>query len=155
MPEPASPPSLARLAVLAALLHLGFDTLFRLWDLTTPPHLLLLQPELVREDFRPVVELLRDFLGPTPISAVTSFVNGGISAIFAVALQGATRRRLPKVFGLLTLVWLVVGAVTFFMYLRGPGVGPVLVVTSLLAGLPRTAAVAFFLERALPHPDGP
>jgi hypothetical protein len=136
------PPSLARLAALAALLHFGFDTLFRLWPATTPPHLLT---PYMGEVFRDMLEML----GRTPVSAVTSFLNGLVSAIFAVALQGVATRRLAKVAVLLTVLWLVSGGLTFAVYLDAP---PGLAITSLLAGLPRTVSIAFVLERSLPPP---
>lgn len=136
------PPSVARLAALAGLLHFAFDCLLRVWPATTPPHLLT---AYMSEVFRDMLEML----GRTPVSGVTSFVNGVISAIFAIALQGATRRRLAKVAGLLTFLWLVTGGLTFALYLDAPGW---LAATSLLAGLPRTLVVAFLLERALPPP---
>jgi hypothetical protein len=143
MDQPSTPPSVARLAAVAGLLHFGFDSLFRLWPATTPPHLLT---PYMAEVFRDMLEML----GRTPISAVTSFVNGVISAIFAIALQGAVPRRLAKVALLLTLLWLVTGGLTFAVYLDAP---PGLALTSLLAGLPRSLAVAFALERSLPAPD--
>lgn len=135
-------PSVARLAALAALLHFAFDSLLRVWPATTPPHLLT---PYMSEIFRDMLEML----GRTPVSLVTSFVNGLISAIFAIALQGATSRRLAKVAGLLTFLWFVTGGLTFALYLDAPRW---LAATSLLAGLPRALAVAFVLERALPPP---
>jgi hypothetical protein len=139
------PPSVARLASLAGLLHFGFDCLFRAWPATTPPHLLT---PYMSEVFRDMLEML----GRTPVSGVTSFVNGVISAIFAIALQGVTIRRLVKVAGLLTFLWLVTGGLTFALYLDAPRW---LVVSSLAAGLPRAVVVAFFLERSLPPPAPP
>lgn len=137
-------PSVARLAALAALIHFGFDSLLRSWPATTPPHLLT---PYMSEVFRDMLEML----GRTPVSAVTSFVNGVISAIFAIALQGARSGRFAKVAALLTFLWLVTGGLTFALYLDAPGW---LAASSLLAGLPRAVAVAFFLERTLP-PPGP
>lgn len=134
------PPSLARLAALAGLLHFGFDSLLRVWPATTPPHLLT---PYMGEVFRDMLEML----GRTPVSAVTSFVNGLIAAIFAIALQGVTRRRFAKLATLLTVLWLLTGGLTFALYLAAPAG---LAVTSLLAGLPRSVAVAFFMERSLP-----
>lgn len=142
MAKPSTPPSVARLAALAGLLHFGFDSLFRLWPATTPPHLLT---PYMSEIFRDMLEML----GRTPISGVTSFVNGVISAIFAIALQGAAPRRLVKVAVLLTFLWLFSGGLTFVVYLDAPAG---LALTSLLAGLPRSLAVAFVLDRAMPVP---
>lgn len=135
-------PSVARLAGLAGLLHFGFDSILRVWTATTPPHLLT---PYMSEVFRGMI----DMLGRTPVSAVTSFVNGLVSAIFAVALQGAAPRRFAKVAALLTFLWLLTGGLTFALYLDAPGW---LAATSLLAGVPRALAVAFFLDRALPPP---
>jgi len=140
MAQPSPPPSVARLAALAGLLHFGFDSIFRVWVATTPPHLLT---PYMAEVFRDMLEML----GRTPISLVTSFVNGVISAIFAIALQGVTARRFAKVAVLLTILWLVTGGLTFALYLDAP---PGLALTSLLAGLPRSLAVAFVMERSLP-----
>jgi len=141
-PSPPPPPSVARLAALAGLLHFGFDSIFRVWPATTPPHLLT---PYMSEIFRGMMDLL----GRTPISLVTSFVNGVISAIFAIALQGATTRRFAKVAALLTFLWLVTSGLTFAIYLDAPRS---LAMTSLLAGLPRALTVAYFLERSLPPP---
>jgi hypothetical protein len=135
-----APPSVARLAALAGLLHFGFDSLLRVWPATTPPHLLT---PYMGEVFRDMLEML----GRTPVSAVTSFVNGLVAAIFAMALQGVTTRRFAKLAVLLSVLWLVTGGLTFALYLEAP-MG--LAVTSLLAGLPRSVAVAFFMERSLP-----
>jgi hypothetical protein len=140
MATPAPQPSLARLAALAGLLHFGFDTLTRLWPATTPPHLLT---PYMSEVFQGMLEML----GPTPVSLVTSFVNGLVSAIFVVALQGVTSGRLVKVAILLTGIWLLTGGLTFALYLDAPAG---LALTSLLAGLPRTVALAYFMERSLP-----
>jgi hypothetical protein len=140
MAQPSTPPGVARLAALAGLLHFGFDSFFRLWPSTTPPHLLT---PYMAEVFRDMLEML----GRTPISAVTSFVNGVISAIFAIALEGAAPRRFVKMATLFIFLWLVTGGLTFVAYLDAPAG---LAFTSLLAGLPRSLAVAFALERALP-----
>ena len=140
MAPPAPPPSLARLAAVAALLHFGFDSLLRVWPATTPPHLLT---PYMSEVFRSMLEML----GRTPVSLVTSFVNGLVSAIFALALQGVTTRRYTKLALLLTGLWLLTGGLTFALYLDAPAW---LAVSSLAAGLPRTLVVAFFMERSLP-----
>ncbi len=140
MSKPPPPPSVARLAALAGLIHFGFDSVLRVWPATTPPHLLT---PYMSEIFRGMLEML----GLTPISLVTSFVNGVISAIFAIALQEATTRRFAKVAALLGVLWLITAGLTFALYLDAPRG---LAATSLLAGLPRALTVAYFLERALP-----
>jgi hypothetical protein len=135
------PPSLARLASLAALIHLGFDSLFRVWTFTTPPYLLL---PYMSEVFREMLAML----GVDAVSVVTSGVNGLVSAIFALALQDVAARRREKLGALLLgLSWLT-GGLTFAVYLDAPaGV----VAGSLAAGIPRAAALAFFLDRLLPR----
>ena len=136
------PPSLVRLASLAALIHFGFDSLFRVWTFTTPPYLLL---PYMGEVFREMLGML----GVDAVSAVTSGVNGLVSAIFAVALQEVAVRRREKLGALLLgLSWLA-GCLTFAVYLDAPaGV----VAGSLAAGIPRAAVLAFFLDRLVPRP---
>jgi len=135
------PPSLVRLASLAALIHFAFDSLFRVWTITTPPYLLL---PYMSEVFREMLGML----GADAVSAVTSGVNGLVSAIFAMALQEVAVRRREKLGALLLgLSWLT-GGLTFAVYLDAPaGV----VAGSLAAGLPRAAALAFFLDRLVPR----
>jgi hypothetical protein len=139
------PPRLARLAGLAGLAHLGFDTLSRLWPATSPPW--LLTPHLA-EGFRDMLEML----GRTPVSLMTSAVQGAISAIFALALQPVATRRLASLAALLLFVWLLSGGLMFALYLSAPGW---LVATSLAAGVPRALAVAFFLDRGMARPAPP
>jgi hypothetical protein len=133
---------MARLIAVAALLHFGFDSLFRVWTPTTPPW--LLTPYLV-EVFRDMLEML----GRTPVSLVTSGVQGAISTIFALALQPVAAGRLARLGVLLGFIWLLSGGLMFWIYLSAPGW---LVATSLAAGLPRVAVIAFFLDRAMPRP---
>ena len=136
------PPSLVRLATLAALVHFGLDSLFRVWTFTTPPYLLT---PYMSEVFREMLGLL----GLDAVSAVTSAVNGLVSAIFAVALQEAGGRRCLKLAALLLgLSWLT-GGLTFAAYLDAPGA---VVAGSLAACIPRAAALAFLLDRLLPRP---
>jgi hypothetical protein len=136
------PPSLVRLASLAALLHFGFDSLSRSWTPTTPPYLLL---PYMSEVFREMLGML----GVGAVSAVTSGVNGLVAAIFAVALQEVARRRREKLGALLFGLWLVTGGLTFAVYLDAPAA---VVAGSLAAGLPRAAALAFLLDRLVPRP---
>ena len=138
MPAPA-PPSLARLVALASLLHFGFDSLLRVWPATTPPWLLT---PYMGEGFREMLELL----GRTPISAVTSCVQGAVSAIFALALQEVATRRWAALAALLCGAWLLSGALMFWVYLDAPALT---VFTSLAAGVPRAAAMAYFMDRGM------
>jgi hypothetical protein len=136
------PPSLARLAGLAALIHLGFDTLFRAWTVTTPSYLLL---PYMGEVFREMLGLL----GVGAVSAVTSAINGLVAAIFAAAFQEVAVHRREKLGALLVGLWLLTSGLTFAVYLDAP---PAVVAGSLAAGLPRAAALAFFLDRLVPRP---
>lgn len=139
---PPPPPRLVRLASLAAILHFGFDSLFRAWTATTPPYLL----------FAYMGEVFRDMLGmlgPVAVSAVTSAISGMVAAIFAVALQEVGGRRREKLGALLFGLWCLTGGLTFAAYLDAPA--PV-IAGSLAAGLPRAAALAFFLDRLVPRP---
>jgi len=141
---PPPPPSLVRLAALAALIHFGFDSVTRAWTVTTPPYLLL---PYMSEVFRDMLGML----GVNAVSAVTSGISGLVSAIFAVALQEVAARRREKLGALLLGLWCLTGGLTFLVYLDAPaGV----VAGSLAAGLPRAATLAFFLERLVPR-DGP
>jgi len=138
---PAAQPRLARLAAVAALIHLGFDSVTQVWTFTTPSYLLL---QYMSEVFREMLGML----GRGAVSLVTSGVNGLVSAIFAVALAEVTNRR--RKLGLLLLcLWWLTGGLTFAVYLDAP---PAVMAVSLLAGLPRAAALAFFLDRMLPAP---
>jgi len=136
------PPSLVRLASLAALIHFGFDSLFRAWTVTTPSYLLL---PYMSEVFREMLGML----GVNAVSAVTSGVNGLVAAIFAAAFQEVAGRRREKLGALLLGLWCLTGGLTFAVYLDAPGA---VVAGSLAAGLPRAAALAFFLDRLVPRP---
>jgi hypothetical protein len=141
------PPSLARLAVVAAILHFGFDALLRVWPATTPPWLLT---PFMSEGFKEMLELV----GRGPVSAITSCVEGAVSAIFALALQGVATRRYVALLGLLGGVWLLTAGLMFWVYLDAPAW---LVASSLAAGVPRAAVVALVLDRSMarPAPPGP
>lgn len=136
------PPSLVRLASLAALVHLGFDFLCRAWTVTTPAYLLL---PYMGEVFREMLGLL----GVNAVSAVTSGVNGLVAAIFAAAFQEVAGRRREKLAALLAGLWFLTGGLTFAVYLDAPAA---VVAGSLAAGLPRAAALAYLLDRLVPRP---
>jgi len=138
-----APPRLAPLGALAALLHLGFDTASRAFEITTPPYLLV---GYMDEGYR----FLFDLLGVTAISVVTSGVNGVISAIFAAALQQTAGYRVVKLGLLYGGIWLLVGCLMILLRLEG---APFTVMAgSLLAGLPRAAVVAWVLDRRMARP---
>lgn len=136
------PPSVRRLAALAAAIHFGFDSACRLSQATTPAYLLT---PFMKEVFRDMLEML----GLTAISAVTSGVNGLIAAIFATALAGVVVHRAVKLGALLSFIWLLTNGLTFTSYLDAPAE---LVATSLAAGLPRAALLAWALDRLMARP---
>jgi hypothetical protein len=128
---------MARLTLVAALLHLGFDQVSRLADVTTPPYLQL----------RYMADIFQQMLSPAVLSATASAIHGLISALFAVALVDTPVRRLRRLFVALSLAWILSGGLLLLVYVSAP---TAVAAGSLLAGLPRALAVAFFLERALP-----
>lgn len=139
------PPRLVRLAALAALVHFGFDSLFRAWTVTTPPYLLL---PYMSEVFREMLGML----GANAVSAVTAGISGLVAAIFAAALQEVATHRREKLAALLFGLWCLTGGMTFAAYLDAPaGV----VAGSLAAGLPRAAALAWLLDRLVPRAGPP
>ncbi len=141
MPPPRQA-RLSRLALVAALLHLGFDSITRPFPATTPPYLLL---RYMADVFREMLGML----GVGAVSAVTSAVNGLVSAIFALALAEVARARWAKLAALLLAVWLLTGGAILAIYVAAPwGIA----LGSLAAGLPRAAVIAFFLDRMMPRP---
>ena len=141
MPPPRQA-RLSRLALVAALLHLGFDAITRPFPATTPPYLLL---RYMADVFREMLGML----GVGAVSAVTSAVNGLVSAIFALALAEVARARWAKLAALLLAVWLLTGGAILAIYVAAPwGIA----LGSLAAGLPRAAVIAFFLDRMMPRP---
>ena len=142
---PSAPPRLARLALAATLVHLAFETAGRVLPATTPPYLLL---PFMSEIFREMLGLL----GVDAISGVTSALNGLVAAVFATALFEVPSRRL-KIGLLLSGIWLLTAGSMFTLYLSAPW--PV-ALGSLAFGIPRAAALAWLLDRAMgrPAPDG-
>ncbi|HET9551971.1 MAG TPA: hypothetical protein VFP50_03305 [Anaeromyxobacteraceae bacterium] len=136
-------PSVARLATVAGLIHFAFDQAGRAFEATTAPYLLL---PYMSEVFREMLGML----GVTPVSAVTSAVNGFVSAIFAVAFAETAARRPQKLFAALFVIWVVTGGLTFALYLSAPAW---IAAASLAAGLPRAAVLAFVLDRLTPRPE--
>jgi hypothetical protein len=143
VPTPARPPPrLGRLFALSGLAHLAADALASRLVATTPPYLLL----------RYAPEAFQGFLDPIGVSIAASAVNAAISTIMAVALEHLPRgrRRFLSLGGLLAALWVLSGGLLALIYLSAPW--PV-TLGSLAAGLPRAAAVAWLLDRALPRPD--
>jgi hypothetical protein len=126
-------------AAIAAAVNVVADLLASRSELTTPPYLLL---DHAAEPFRQMVELDRAaVLGAVSIAA--SIVNGLVAALFAEAAVGS-RRFVALLGALLAGTWIVTGALLAVIYLDVPGV---VLAGSLLAGLPRSFAVAWAIER--------
>jgi hypothetical protein len=126
-------------AALAGAAHLAFDGIASrvLW--TTPPYLLL---DYASEAFREILNLDRRSILVT-VAVISAGVNGVISALFAAAFDGLDRRVLKL--GLsLSALWVFSGGLMTAVYLSPPGW---VVAGSLLAGIPRSFAVAWLLER--------
>jgi hypothetical protein len=138
---PTRPPTagLARLFALAGLAHLAADFLASRAVATTPPYLLL---RYAPEDFRAFLEPLS-----AGVSIAASIVNGAIAALLALVFADRPRgRRFAPLAGALAAAWVVGGALFELVYLSAPW--PV-ALGSLVAGLPRAAAIAWLLDRAL------
>jgi hypothetical protein len=133
-----------RLAALAGAVHLAFDALASRLELVTPPYLLL---DHAAEFFREILELDRTAVLVT-VAVGAAVVNGVIAALLATALEPSPRRRGTLGWALFGL-WLFSGGLMILVYLYLPwGV----VLGSLAAGLPRSFAVAWVLDRAMPAP---
>lgn len=126
-------------AAVAAAVNVLADLLTSRAELTTPPYLLL---DHAAEPFRQVVALDRAaVLGAVSIAA--SVVNGLVAALFAEAVAGA-RRPVVVLGALLSAIWVVSGALLALVYLDAPAT---ILSGSLLAGLPRSFAVAWAIDR--------
>jgi hypothetical protein len=132
-----------RLAALAGAVHLAFDVLASRLEATTPPYLLL---DHAGEFFREIVMLDRTAV-LVSVAIGAAAVNGVIAALLGTALEASPRRR-----GMLGWVlfglWVFSGGLMILVYLYLPWG---LVLGSLAAGLPRSFAVAWVVDRALPH----
>jgi hypothetical protein len=135
---PSAPPRLARLALAATLVHLAFDTAGRVFTVTTPPYLLL---PFMSEIFRDMLGLL----GVNAISVVTCAINGLIAGVFATALFEVVGRR-RKLGLLLAGIWLLTCSAMFTLYLSAPWS---VAIGSMAFGLPRSAALAWVLDRLM------
>jgi membrane associated rhomboid family serine protease len=129
---------------LAAAAHLVLDGLSSRIPWTTPPYLLL---DHASETFRDLLRLDRKTI-LVAVSVISAGVNGAIAGLFGAALSGAARRTLKL--GLsLSALWFFSGGLMILVYLSPPAG---LVVGSLVAGVPRSFAVAWLLDRTLPRP---
>jgi membrane associated rhomboid family serine protease len=129
--------------VLAAAAHLVLDGLSSRIPWTTPPYLLL---DHASETFRDLLRLDRKTI-LLAVSVISAGVNGAIAGLFGAALSGAPRRTL-KLGLALSALWVFSGGLMILVYLSPPAG---LVVGSLVAGVPRSFAVAWVLDRTLPR----
>jgi hypothetical protein len=131
---------------LAGAAHLVLDGLASRLEWTTPPYLLL---DHASETFRDLLNLDRPTI-LVAVSVISAGVNGAIAGLFAAALDGVVERRTLKLGIALSALWIFSGGLMTLVYLSPPaGV----VVGSLLAGIPRSFAVAWLLDRAAPRED--
>ncbi len=125
---------------LAGAAHLLLDGLASRLPWTTPPYLLL---DHASETFRDLLNLDRTTI-LVAVSVISAGVNGAIAGLFAAAMDGLDRRTL-KLGIALSGLWIFSGGLMTLVYLSPPlGV----VIGSLLAGIPRSFAVAWLLGRA-------
>ncbi len=128
---------------LAGAAHLLLDGVATRLVWTTPPYLLL---DHASETFRDLLNLDRTTI-LVAVSIISAGVNGAISGLFAAAFDGVERRVL-KLGIALSALWIFSGGLMTLVYLSPPaGV----VVGSLLAGIPRSFAVAWLLDRTAPR----
>ncbi len=135
--RPLTGPRLLGLAALAAGLHLALDGLSWLVPFAAPPHLLL----------RYAPEFVREMVGPLGVSIAASIVWGLIGVIALLAVEpgaGPPAGRVRVLAPLLWGFWLLSEGLMALVWLDAPW-GRVL--GGLLAGLPRSAAVAWVLVR--------
>lgn len=132
---------------LAGLAHVVLDAVSSRLLWTTPPYLLL---DYANETFRDLLSLDRTTI-LVAVSVISAGVNGAIAGLFAAALH-ESQGRLVKLGLSLSALWIFSGGLMTLVYLTPPlGV----VVGSLLAGVPRSFAVAWLLERVAPSAEAP
>jgi len=135
--RPLTGPRLLGLAAIAAGMNLALDGLSWLVPFAAPPHLLL----------RYAPEFVREMLGPLAVSIAASAVWGliGLIALLAIEPGAAPPARRVRIFATaLWGFWLLSEGLMALVWLEAPW-GPVL--GGLLAGIPRSAAVAWALVR--------
>ncbi len=144
MDAPAARTSVFKAMALAGAAHLVLDALSTRLPWTTPPYLLL---DYASESFRDLLLLdRRTLLGA--VAVISAGVNGAIAGLFATALAGS-RRRVVAIGVALSALWVFSGGLMIAVYLSPPAA---IVAGSLLAGIPRSFAVAWVLERWLFRP---
>jgi hypothetical protein len=137
---------------LAGFAHFVLDGVTSRLAWTTPPYLLL---DYANETFRDLLNLDRTTI-LVAVSVISAGVNGAIAGLFAAALH-ESRGRFLKLGLSLSGLWIFSGGLMTLVYLAPPaGV----VAGSLLAGIPRSFAVAWILDRLAPSdaaaaPEGP
>jgi membrane associated rhomboid family serine protease len=128
---------------LAGFAHLVLDGVTSRVAWTTPPYLLL---DHADETFRDLLSLDRTTI-LVAVSVISAGVNGAIAGLFATALD-APRGRVLRLGLALSALWVFSGGLMTLVYLSPPaGV----VAGSLLAGIPRSFAVAWLLDRTAPR----
>lgn len=133
--RPLTAPRLLGLAALAAGLHLGLDGLSWLVPGAAPPHLLL----------RYGPDFAREMVGPRAMGIAASATWGIIAVIALLAIgpvAGGPARRAWVLAATLWGFWLLSEGLMALVWLDAPWH---LVVGGLLAGIPRSAAVAWTL----------
>jgi hypothetical protein len=147
MPDatPAPRSQTAAAAAAATVVHLVMDYACSRVAWTTPPYLLL---EHARGPFG---DLLQVGGGAILVGAsiASSAVNGVVAALFGYALADR-RRRLLTLALLLSGLWVVSGGLLALVYLSVPAG---LLAASLLAGVPRSFAVAWAVDAAMGRPE--
>lgn len=144
MPGPAPRRHGIVLATLAAAIHLSCDALSSRSPITSPPYLLL---DHAGDLFRELLALDRTAI-LVAVAVAAAAVNGAISAMLAIAMEGIAHRR-RKLAWVLFAFWVFSGGLMILVYFRPPWA---VVAGSLAAGLPRTWLVAWALDRALGAP---
>ncbi len=133
--KPLTAPRLLGLIAVAAGLHLAVDGLSWLVPGTAPPHLLL----------RYGPDFAREMVGPLGMSIAACAIWGIVGVIALLAIEpigGGPARRARVLAATLWGFWLLSEGLMALVWLDAPWG---LVVGGLLAGIPRSAAVAWAL----------
>jgi hypothetical protein len=136
MADTTSPRRTAALALLTALVHIGFDAACSAARWARPPHLRL---EDMPEAFRslPLVD------SAAAVSIAFSAV-GGVLAALGLHAVGRGPRRFQALAGFLGGLWLLSEALTWLTWLSTPLLAAL---PGLLLGVPRGLALGWMLER--------
>ncbi len=130
---------------LAGAANLLLDAVASRIPVTTPPYLLL---DHAGDAFRDLLALDRTTI-LVVVAAVTAAVNGAIAGLIATAMAGVKRRALATG-AVLSGIWVLSGGLMILVYLSPPWT---VVLGSLAAGVPRAFAIAWILDRIVPHPS--